>query len=565
MMKRFFVLVPLVTVGLLVSGLTAAGSAAAGVSHGAGGGRGAVHVIDLRAGFAARLGRAVVGQAGGYEYPVGMGPISGRGGNECPEPYCPVSYGGGPVQLDPHVYLLLWGPAWSSNSGEAATASYLENFYSGLGVQPEDNWSTVTSQYGDSSGDPTFTSAGVYQGVWQDTNPPPTGVDATGLAAEADTFASSQGITDLADAQIVVATQSGTCPAGFYAPSVCGSDGGYYCSWHDYSNEPFINLPYILDAGTSCGEDFVNHSTGTYDGFTMSAGHEYAETITDPQPETAWWDPNDESGGEIADKCAWSSISSNVALSTGSFAMQPLWSNSANNTNGACVMHAGSGTDSVAVASPGDQSTYQGSALSLYVSGTSSADDPLTWSATGLPAGLTISPTGTPGVISGQIKVSAAPGTYVVTLEVSDSTGSSALTSFDWTVKADVGDDVTNQASGLCLNDYDYSITPGNHVVVYKCLDGPAEKFTHPSKTHELIVLGQCMTDSGKGGAGAPQVVQPCTGVSDQVWYYNSRHEWVLAKNLLCLTDPDGSTVNGTPVEIEKCTNAKDQLWSGAL
>jgi hypothetical protein len=561
-MKRFLMLMPLVAVGLVISGLTTAGSVTAGVAHGTGGHLAHVHVINLHAGYEARLGHTTVGDPSGYEYAQGMPPSLGRGGNECPEPYCPVSYDGGPVQLHPHVYLLLWGPNWQSDPNQENTAAYLEKFYSGLGVQPEDNWSTVTSQYGDSSGDPAF-SGSVLVGTYNDTSTPTSGLGADALAAEADTFATRQGITDLADAQIVVATQSGTCPAGFYAPSVCGSDGGYYCSWHDYSNEPFVNLPYMLDAGTSCGENFVNHTNGTYDGLTISAGHEYAETITDPQPDTAWFDPDEPDGdGEIADKCEWSSNSSNVALSTGSFAMQPLWSNSANNTNGSCVMPigGGGGGDVVAIASPGNQADYNGTALSLDVAGTSSDGYPLTWTATGLPPGLTITSTGTPAVISGQIE--AAAGTYPVTLEVSDSTGASALTSFDWTVQADVGKDVKNTASGLCLNDYNYSITPGNHVVVYKCLDGPAEKITHPSKTRELIVLGQCLSDSGKGAAGAPQVVEPCTGASTQVWYYNSKHEWVLSSNQLCLTDPNGSTVNGTPVEIEKCTDAKDQQWS---
>ena len=62
-------------------------------------------------------------------------------------------------------------------------------------------------------------------------------------------------------------------------------------------------------------------------------GHEYGETVTDPFPNSGWRDLNDASGGENGDKCAWTNIA-DVAFSTGSYAMQPLWSNSAN----ACVM-----------------------------------------------------------------------------------------------------------------------------------------------------------------------------------------------------------------------------------
>jgi hypothetical protein len=576
-MKRLSMLVPLVTAGLLASGLTTTGSATAGIAPGAGGHRALAQVINLHKAYEARLLYAARSRSAGINYPKRMGPIApGRGGtgvtypkgmspfpgqgiNGCPEPYCPVSYQSGPVQLNPHVYLLLWGPDWSTDP-ESATASYLESFYSGLGVEPDDNWSTIISQYGDASGNPKFNGS-VYEGAWQDMNAPPTGVDQAEIAAEADSFAASQKIRDLADAQIVVATQQGTCPQYFYAPSVCGDDGGYYCAWHNYSNVAYINLPYLLDAGTACGEDAVN-SDGTYDGFSMVGGDQFAETVTDPHLESGWWDGDDKSGGEIGDKCAWSPNSSDVALSTGTFAMQPLWSNSTDNTNGACVMPTGGGSDQVAVASPGNQSTYQGSKLSLDISGTSSGNYPLTWSATGLPSGLTISPSGTPGVISGEI--SADPGTYTVTVTASDSTGSSALTSFDWTVEADVGADIVNQAAGLCLNDYGSEIAPGTEVVMYTChATGPADMFSYPSNG-ELVVLGQCLTDHGYGGTGALQLVEPCTGASDQVWSYNSKDEYVVQSNQLCLTDPGGSTLKEERTVVEKCTGTKAQRWTGS-
>ena len=280
-MKRFFVLVPWVAVGILFLALTTAGPAAAGTAQGTHLAVG--HVINLHKAYEARLRHATQGQIAGIVYPTNHS-VHGRGGNDCAEPYCPVVYQGGPVQHSPHVYLLLWGPHWSSVPAQAATATYLKNFYSGLGVQPQDSWSTVTSQYGDSSGSPTF-SGTVFVGAFQDPTTPPKGVGQGGLAAEADVFASNQRITDLNDAQIIVATQSGTCPAGFSAPAVCGGSGDY-CAWHSSSNEPYTNLPYLLDAGKTCGENFVN-SSGTHDGFSVVGGHEYAETITDPF--LTWW------------------------------------------------------------------------------------------------------------------------------------------------------------------------------------------------------------------------------------------------------------------------------------
>jgi serine protease len=240
-----------------------------------------------------------------------------------------LQYNGGPVQHSPHVYLLLWGPNWS---GSSPAFDYMYSFYSGLGVTPQDNWSTVTSQYGDGSGQPGFGSS-VFEGAWQDSSTPPDPVSGSDLSNEATAFIDTVSVPDLADAQIVIMSQSGTCFSDGFAGN-CGStsSGGSYCAWHSYTGSvSFTNLPYELDAGGECGENWINSgSAGTYDGFSTVGGHEYAESITDPQLD-AWYDP---SGAEIADKCAWTSPAGDTQLSTGSFAMQSLWSNAADG----CVM-----------------------------------------------------------------------------------------------------------------------------------------------------------------------------------------------------------------------------------
>jgi Putative Ig domain/Ricin-type beta-trefoil lectin domain len=562
-MKRFLKPLLWVAAGASAIAMISAGSAAAGISRAPGVHPDPVHVINLHKAYEAQLGHVKLGKIAGKVLPVGAKPALGPAADTCVEPNCDVQWNGGPVQHNPHVYLLLWGPNWSTDPGQEATATYLENFYSGLGVEPEDNWSTEVTQYKDGVGPPTFTGP-VLAGIWQDTSSPPTDgeLGQVGLAAEADAFTMTMGVTDLPDAQVVVATQSGTCPDGFDAPMCTGGSGGGYCAWHSYSNEPFINLPYILDAGAACGQDFVNPD-GTYDGLTMAAGHEYAETITDPDPTSGWWDPDDPSGGEIADKCAFSPFSHDVTLSTGVFAMQPLWSNKV----GGCVMHIGGATDTVTLTNPGSQSTYQNSSLSLTVVGVSSKHHPLTWSASGLPTGLTIDPA--TGIITGKITAPASPSPYPVIVSATDSTGAFGWVPFTWTVLADVGTSITNKASGTCLNDHALSITPGNQIVMWKCLNGPAEMFTQPTNAGELIVLGQCLTDptggTGGGGAGTLQVLEPCTSSANQnqVWFH-SKNEYVLELNFMCLTDQSGSTVNGAPVTVEPCTGAKDQAWSGS-
>jgi len=238
--------------------------------------------------------------------------------------------------------------------------------------------------------------------------------------------------------------------------------------------------------------------------------------------------------------------------------MQPVWSNSANG----CVMPIGGNSDIVIVQNPGSQSSYLDSRMSLKISGTSSGQLQLKWSATGLPAKLSISAA---GVISGQI--TAPPSVYHVIVKASDSTGAFGWARFNWTVTADVGKIITNQASGTCLNDQHRVVTPGNPLIMFSCVGGSAEMFTYPTNAGELTVLGQCLTDptdANPGGAGTPQVIEPCNvGAANQQWLHNSQNEYVLEQNFLCLTDQGGSTVNGVPVVIEPCTGATDQQWSG--
>ena len=88
----------------------------------------------------------------------------------------------------------------------------------------------------------------------------------------------------------------------------------------------------------------------------------------------------------------------------------------------------GGGTETVSVTSPGSQTSTQGTAIStLQISATDSAGKALTYSATGLPAGLAISSS---GAITG---TPSAAGTYTVTVTASSGTASGSA-SFTWTV-----------------------------------------------------------------------------------------------------------------------------------
>ena len=138
--------------------------------------------------------------------------------------------------------------------------------------------------------------------------------------------------------------------------------------------------------------------------------------------------------------------------------MQPLW----NKNTRLCDARGRRLRNPHLVANPGDQSTYRKLTLALNVAGTSSGQHPLTWSATGLPPGLTINSAS--GGISGHI--TAPHGVYSVTVQASDLTGAFDWKTFNWTALDDVGKTITNQASGTCLNHRNYLIAPA---AIYSC------------------------------------------------------------------------------------------------
>jgi hypothetical protein len=87
--------------------------------------------------------------------------------------------------------------------------------------------------------------------------------------------------------------------------------------------------------------------------------------------------------------------------------------------------------NTVTVTNPGTQTSTVGTAASLQVSASDSASgQTLTYSATGLPAGLSISSS---GLISG---TPTTAGTSSVTVTATDTTGASGSASFSWTVNA---------------------------------------------------------------------------------------------------------------------------------
>lgn len=225
-------------------------------------------------------------------------------------------YGGGSIQSSPKIFVVYWQfPRYGDPSGEQ---SQLHNFYSGIGGS---SWLNTDTQYygpvGTFIGNPT----GQLAGEWVDTTHSiPRRLTTSSIATEALNAVAHFGYSF--NAAYVIATPHGHNTSGF---------GTQFCAWHSSESSgsgsvAFTNMPYITDAGASCGANFNN--LGPKAGITIVSGHEEAETATDPAPSSGWVDA---SGAENGDKCAWISsgqgASQNVNFSTGTFAVQSLWDN----------------------------------------------------------------------------------------------------------------------------------------------------------------------------------------------------------------------------------------------
>jgi len=298
-----------------------------------------------------------------------------------------MAYFGGHVQVTPVIYLVFWGwgqagafdhtTAGMPTNDPDGAAARMTAFVKAMGGTA---WAGSQTQYYETVNGQNINiqnPTNVFGGVWyDDTNPIHNNVTGQELAQEAQRAVAHFGVTDLKNSQFVIAQPQMYNEAGFVS-------GAGYCAWHDYTQpqyypgvQPgisFTNMPYVLNSGSSCGENSVNtgYYAGRLDGFTIVMGHEVEETITDPGAEDilgsgtettnlgGWYDALD--ANENGDKCAWvgepltgpvpggpqvlpipgamGDIKGNQGTT---FAVQSLWSNEAAAGTGYC---AGAGTD----------------------------------------------------------------------------------------------------------------------------------------------------------------------------------------------------------------------------
>jgi hypothetical protein len=230
-------------------------------------------------------------------------------------------YGNGPVLVAPKMYLIFWG--YKTYGDANKVKALLKNYAKSIGGSSYNN--IYTQYYQIVSGVKTFITNPSNQGskttFWADnTNPVPAHPTDSQVAAEALAGVAHFGYD--ANGSYVVATPHGHSSSGF---------GTQYCAYHSATTSggllvSYTNLPYMPDAGANCGANFISppsDQTGADEGVTIVEGHEYGESVTDPNPPHGWYNNQQ---GEIGDICAWTNVQ-NDPYGTHTYTAQPMFSN----------------------------------------------------------------------------------------------------------------------------------------------------------------------------------------------------------------------------------------------
>ncbi|MER6125304.1 putative Ig domain-containing protein [Streptomyces sp. NPDC001795] len=228
--------------------------------------------------------------------------------------------------------------------------------------------------------------------------------------------------------------------------------------------------------------------------------------------------------------------------------------------NGTTAFTSGStGGNTVTVTNPGSQSTTTGSSVSLQIKATDSGGASLTYSASGLPTGLSIN--SSTGLISG---TASTAGTYQVTVTAKDSTGASGSTSFTWTVGSGGGGCSSSQllanpgfesgstgwsaTSGVITNDSGEAAHSGSY---YAWLDGYgsshtdtlSQSVTIPSGCKATLTFYLHIDTSETTSSTAYDKLTVTAGSTTLATYSNLNHNSGYAQKTFDLSSLAGQTV----------------------
>ena len=259
----------------------------------------------------------------------------------------------------------------------------------------------------------------------------------------------------------------------------------------------------------------------------------------------------------LHDLAYWNTASNGWTTPTGSYRIM-VGDSSTPQLSGTLAVNSTS-ANTVTVADPGGMSSIVGTSAPLTVTGKDSASgQTLTYSASGLPAGLSIN--ASTGAITGS---ASAAGTSTVTVTATDGTGASGSTSFVWTTSAatTTGPITAGVGTNLCVDVQAANNADGTPVQIYTCNGTGAQQWT-VNGNGTLQALGKCMDVTSAGTANQTKVqLYDCNGTGSQVWQAQSNGSLVNPQSGRCLDDPSATTTIGTQLQIYDCNGSNAQVW----
>jgi hypothetical protein len=222
----------------------------------------------------------------------------------------------------------------------------------------------------------------------------------------------------------------------------------------------------------------------------------------------------------------------------------------------------------VTLTDPGTRDYPAGSSVRLPIRALDSGPNQLSYTSTGLPAGLRLD--SADGLISG--RAASPPGAHSVTVTATDPNGGSASVTFTIVVVAKIADrypgsgPVRLHLADKCLTDPGGSAASGTKIEIWTCGGRPGQDwrylpFAGPGAPGTVRIHGQCLTAGSGASQAARSTLQPCDGSASQKWAYQSLDHLYHPYSGKCLADPHRSRKNGTPVRLRSCSSAVSESW----
>ncbi|WP_206686089.1 M20/M25/M40 family metallo-hydrolase [Kribbella qitaiheensis] len=301
------------------------------------------------------------------------------------------------------------------NNITSTTGKVLKAFYDGLSLQPEENVEGVGR-----SDDASFKDAGI----------PTSGVAAGASARKTTTQAQKWGGTANSAYDSCYHSACDKYPANINSTVLDrAADATAYAVWNlAVGDAPPAGSDFSLALNPGSGSVAAGSSVQTSVGTTTSSGDPQSVQLSAtglPSGATASFSPSSVTSGSSSTL----TLATTAATAAGTYQVTVKGTGSVSHEATYSLTVTGTSTGTVTVQNPGSQYGFVGwSSFPLQIRATSSSGRPITFRATGLPAGLSISAA---GAVTG---TPTRQGNYTATVTGTDSGGAVGTATFAYTI-----------------------------------------------------------------------------------------------------------------------------------